>query len=165
MPWKRLVCSALLLVGATETYADDVPIALAKLQLVTEQGAEAKLEVAPANGGEPVAAVVTVSKTGPEFWSVELRVPGLNWQQGAHYQLKFRAKATPESYIYLVPEQDSGAQFSVALGTMLQIPRAWTDCTVSFAVTDEATPGRLTISELSINPGAFAFSDFVLTRE
>jgi len=165
MSWMRLVCSALLLVGAAQTYADDVPIALAKLQLVTEQGAEAKLEVTAANGSESVAAVVTVNKTGPEFWSIELRAPGLNWQQGAHYRLKFRAKATPASYIYLVPEQDGGAQYSAALGTMLQIPVTWTDCTVSFAVTDEATPGRLTISELSVNPAVFAFTDFVLTRE
>jgi hypothetical protein len=165
MSWMRLVCSALLLAGAAQTYADDMPIALAKLQLVTEQGAEAKLEVTAANGSEPAAAVVTVSKTGSEFWSVELRAPGLNWQQGVRYQLKFRAKATPESYIYVVPERDGGAQFSVALGTMLQIPAAWTDCTVSFAVTVEGTPGRLTISELSVNPAVFAFSDFVLTRE
>jgi hypothetical protein len=165
MSWMRLVCSALLLAGAAPTNADDVPIDLAKLQLATEQGAQAKLEITTANASESAAAVVTVSKTGPEFWSVEVRAPGLNWQQGAHYQLKFRAKATPESYIYLVPEQDGGAQFSVALGTMLQIPTAWTDCTVSFAVTDEATPGRLTISELSVNPAVFAFRDFVLTRQ
>src|SRR5215468_3831322 len=104
MSWMQLVCSALLLAGAAQSYADDLPVDLAKLQLATEQGAEAKLEVTAANGSEPAAAVVTVSKTGPEFWSIEVRAPGLNWQRGAHYELKFRAKASPESYIYLVPE-------------------------------------------------------------
>ncbi len=108
---------------------------------------------------------VVVSKIGLEFWSVELRAPGINFESGKTYQVKFQAKSTPEQFVYVVPEKVDGNQGSVAEGTTLQIPGTWTECTVVFHTTDTANPGRLTLSSLSANPASYWFTNFSVSEE
>jgi hypothetical protein len=147
------------------TFGQEMPLDPGRFQLEVSKDAEAQMELTNegANGGK--AIVVTVSKPGPEFWSVELRAPGINFESGKHYELTFRAKSSPGEFIYLVPEKTGGNQGSVAPGTTLQIPEDWTDCTVTFDTAETANPGRLTISSLSVNRSTFSFSDFKLTEK
>jgi hypothetical protein len=143
----------------------DTAIDLTRFQGQIEKSAQAHAEVADDPDDGQKALVVTVSKPGPEFWSVELRAPGFKFQAGKHYELKFRAKSTPSEYVYFVAEKDSGNQESIALGTTLRIPEQWTDCTVVLDVNDNGDPGRLTISDLSVDPSSFRFRDFELIEK
>lgn len=156
-----LFCSGL----SSLTFGQEMPIDPGQFQLEVAKGAEAKMELTNDGANGAKAIVVTVSKPGPEFWSVELRAPGINFESGKHYELTFRAKSTPGEFIYLVPEKTGGNQGSVAAGTTLQIPEDWTPCTVTFDTNEAANPGRLTISSLSVNRSAFSFSDFKLTEK
>jgi carbohydrate binding protein with CBM4/9 domain len=146
-------------------FAQEVPLDLGQFRLEVDKGAEAHMELTNDGANGAKAIVVTVSKPGPEFWSVELRAPGINFEGGKHYELTFRAKSSPKEYVYLVPEKVDGNQASVAEGTTLEIPEEWTDCTVVFDIKDPANPGRLTISSLSVNQSTFWFSDFKLTEK
>jgi hypothetical protein len=129
------------------------------------EGAEAQQSVnADSPGGQKVMMVV-VSKIGLEFWSVELRAPGINFEPGKTYEVKFQAKSNPAQFIYVVPEKVDGNQGSVAEGTTLQIPDRWTECTVVFHTTDTANPGRLTLSSLSANPAFYWFTNFSLSEK
>ena len=107
----------------------------------------------------------TVSKLGAEFWSVELRVPGITMESGKAYELKFRAKSTPARYIYVVPERTDGNQSTLAEGTTLQISEDWTECAIVFHATDSTTSGRLTVSSLSAVPASYWFSGFRLNEK
>jgi hypothetical protein len=160
MQLLRLVLILAWCSTAALAIADNAPIDLgpARWQLTAENGAEAHLETFE-DSGSPVLAV-NVAKPGPEFWSIELRAANIPLQKGSTYELKFRAKSEPDTYVYFVLEKDFGDQASVAAGTNLAIPKDWTDCSVTFEVTEEANPGRLTISSLSVNPAKFWFSDF-----
>jgi hypothetical protein len=153
---------ALLFVGGRVLAADEVAVDVGQFQLEATQGADARYEIEGADGQKSVK--VEVTKLGPEFWSVELRAAGVNFEPGKTYEVKFRAKTATKEYIYVVPEKVDGNQSSVAEGTTLQIPTEWTDCTVLFKTTDRANPGRLTISNLSSNPDTFWFSDFRITE-
>jgi hypothetical protein len=143
----------------------DTAIDLSRFQIKIEKGAQAHAEIADDPDEGQKALVVTVSKPGPEFWSVELRAPGLQFQAAKHYELKFRAKSTPAEYVYFVAEKDSGNQESVALGTTLRIPEQWTDCTIVLDVSQSGDPGRFTISDLSVDPSSFRFRDFELIEK
>lgn len=147
------------------TFGQEVPLDPGQFQLEVCKGAEARMEFTNDGTTGARAIVVTVSKPGPEFWSVELRAPGVNFENGKHYELTFRAKSSPKEFVYLVPEKTGGNQGSVAGGTTLQIPEEWTDCTVVFDTEETANPGRLTISSLSVDQSTFWFSDFKLTEK
>jgi hypothetical protein len=136
-----------------------------QFHLETIEGAEAHAGVnADSPGGQKVM-MVTVSKIGLEFWSVELRAPGINFEPGKTYEVKFQAKSHPGQFIYVVPEKVEGNQGSVAEGTTLQIPETWAECTVVFHTTDAANPGRLTLSSLSANPASYWFTNFSLSEK
>ena len=143
----------------------DTAIDLSRFQIQVEKAAQARAEIVDDPDEGQKAVVVTVSKPGPEFWSVELRAPGFQFQTGKHYELKFRAKSTPAEYVYFVAEKDSGNQESIAQGTTLRIPEQWTDCTVVLDLSDKGDPGRLTISSLSVDPSIFRFRDFQLIEK
>jgi Carbohydrate binding domain len=143
----------------------DTAIDLSRFQIQVEKGAQANAEIVDDTEEGQKALVVTVSKPGPEFWSVELRAPGFKFQAPKHYELKFRAKSAPGEYVYFVAEKDSGDQESIALGTTLKIPEQWTECTVDFDVSQNGDPGRLTISDLSVDPSSFRFRDFQLIEK
>jgi hypothetical protein len=129
------------------------------------QGSDAQSAVTNEGPDNQPAVMVSVSKLGTEFWSVELRAPGIAMESGKTYELKFQAKSTPPRYVYVVPEKTDGIQPSLAEGTTLQIPEDWTECTVLFHATDSATSGRLTLSNLSAVPASYWFSNFRLTEK
>ena len=143
----------------------DTAIDLSRFQIKVEKGAQAHAEVVDDPADSQKALMVTVSKPGPEFWSVELRAPGFQFQAAKHYEIKFRAKSAPSGYVYFVAEKDSGNQESIALGTTLKIPEQWTDCTIVFDVNQNGDPGRFTISGLSVEPSSFQFRDFELIEK
>jgi Carbohydrate binding domain len=143
----------------------DTAIDLSRFQITIEKGAQARAEIVDDPEQGQKALLVTVSKPGPEFWSVELRAPGFQFQAGKQYELKFRAKSAPGEYVYFVAEKNSGNQESVALGTTLKIPEQWTDCTVVLDVNQNGDPGRLTISNLSVEPSSFRFCTFELIEK
>ena len=147
------------------TFGQEMPLDPGQFQLEVAKGAEAKMRLTNDGVNGAKAIVVTVSKPGPEFWSIELRAPGINFENGKHYELRFRAKSSPGEFIYLVPEKTGGNQGSIAAGTTLQIPQDWTPCTVTFDINEAANSGRLTISSLSVNQSTFSFSDFKLTEK
>lgn len=156
-----LFCGLTLFLVCGHTWAaDEIPVDVGQFQLEATQGADARYEVIDEGGDGQKSVKVEVAKLGPEFWSVELRAAGVNFEPGKTYEIKFRAKTSTKEYIYVVPEKVDGNQSSVAEGTTLQIPTEWTDCTVLFRTTDRANPGRLTISNLSSNPDTFWFSNF-----
>jgi len=136
-----------------------------QFQLEVIQGAEAQTGVT--NGGPDNQPVVTVavSKLGTEFWSVELRAPGIVMESGKTYELKFQAKSAPRRYIHVVPERTDGDQSSLAQGTTLQVPEEWTECTVLFHATSATASGRLTVSSLSAEPASYWFSNFRLNEK
>ena len=137
-----------------------------RFQVQIDKGAEARSAVVDdeAQPGHKVV-MVTVSKPGPEFWSVELRAPGFSFEEGKRYDLSFRAKSSQSEYVYFVLEKNDGNQASVARGTFLQIPEQWIDCTVEFDVHQKAPSGRVAISSLSVDQATFYFSDFKLTEK
>jgi len=143
----------------------DTAIDLSRFQVKLEKGAQAQAEVVDDPDDGEKALIVTVAKPGPEFWSVELRAPGFQFQAAKHYELKFRAKSAPGEYVYFVAEKNSGNQESIALGTTLKIPEQWTDCTVVLDVNQNGDPGRLTISDLAVEPSSFRFCDFELIEK
>jgi hypothetical protein len=161
----RLLSLASAFVTFHAALADEISIEPGQFQLEATQGADARYAVTNDGKEGQKAVKVDVTKLGPEFWDVELRAAGINFEPNKTYQMKFQAKAAVKDYIYLVPEKIDGNQASVAEGTTLQIPTDWTECTVVFKTTDRANPGRLNISNLSSNPDTFWFSDFRLTAE
>jgi hypothetical protein len=160
----RTVLPLILFSISVRMYADTA-IDLNRFQVSVEKGAQARAEIVDDTEAGKKALLVTVSKPGPEFWSVELRAPGFQFQADKHYELKFRAKSAPGEYVYFVAEKNSGNQESIALGTTLKIPEQWTDCTVVLDVNQNGDPGRLTISNLSVEPSSFRFCDFELIEK
>jgi Carbohydrate binding domain len=141
-------------------HAQEIKIDVDRFQLEAIQGAEAHAAVNNEGPEGQAAVTAVVSKTGAEFWSVELRAPDIDFEPGKTYEVKFQAKSVPSQFIYFVPEKMDGNQASVADGTTLQISDRWTDCSVVFHTRDMANPGRLTISSLSANPASYWFSNF-----
>ena len=139
--------------------AQETKIEVDRFHLEAIQGAEAHATVNNDGPDGQLAVTAVVSKTGLEFWSVELRAADINFDPGKTYEVKFQAKTTPSQFIYVVPEKMDGNQGSVAEGTTLQIPDQWTECSVIFRTTDTANPGRLTLSSLSANPASYSFSN------
>jgi hypothetical protein len=136
---------------------------LERFHLITEEGAEAETQVTLDGPTGTQAMTVHVTKTGPEFWNVELRAPGIQFESGKEYVLTFQAKCSMEQYAYFVPEKDQGDQASMAEGTTLAIGEQWTPCTVIFKPSASANPGRLTITDLGATPATYSFAGFHLT--
>jgi hypothetical protein len=149
----------LSLLSARLTHGQETKIEVDRFHLEAIQGAEAHAAVNTEGPDGQPAVTAVVSKTGMEFWSVELRAPNVNFEPGKTYEVKFQAKTTPSQFIYVVPEKMDGNQGSVAEGTTLQIPDQWTECSVIFRTTGTANPGRLTLSSLSANPASYSFSN------
>jgi hypothetical protein len=145
--------------------AGEVKIDPGQFKLEAIQGAEAHSDVTQDGPDNQPALAVIVSKLGTEFWSVELRAPGMAMESGKMYELKFRAKSTPGRFIYVVPERTDGNQSSLAEGTTLQISEDWTECAIVFHATDSTTSGRLTLSSLSAVPASYWFSGFRLNEK
>lgn len=158
-----LVTLSLLAAGFAR--AQEVKVDVERFHLEVIQGAEAHATVANDGPDGQPAVTAVVSKTGAEFWSVELRAPDINFEPGKTYEVKFEAKTVPSQFIYVVPERVDGNQGSVAEGTTLQIADQWTDCSVVFHTTETANPGRLTLSSLSANPAAYSFSNIRLSEK
>src|SRR3984957_10927971 len=163
-PFAVLLASVSLL-SARLVYAQETKIEVDRFHLETIQGAEAHATVNNDGPDGQPAVTAVVSKTGLEFWSVELRAADINFDPGKTYEVKFQAKTTPSQFIYVVPEKMDGNQGSVAEGTTLQIPDQWTECSVVFHTTDTASPGRLTLSSLSANPASYWFSNVRVTEK
>jgi len=109
--------------------------------------------------------MVTVSKPGPEFWSVELRAPGFSFEQGKKYDLLFKGRSSQSEYVYFTLERTDGNQASITKGTFLQLPEQPVDCTVEFEVQETTPAGRVTISSLSVDQATFYFSGFKLIEK
>lgn len=152
-----LVIFSLLAAGLAR--AQEVKVEVERFHLEAIEGAEAHSAIANDGPDGQPAVTAVVSKTGAEFWSVELRATDINFEPDKTYEVKFQAKCTPSQFIYVVPEKVDGNQASVAEGTTLQVSDQWTDCTVLFRTTDTANPGRLTLSSLSANPASYSFSN------
>jgi hypothetical protein len=160
----RIAMLALVFSVSARLHADTA-IDLSRFQVRVEKGAQAHAEVADDPDDSQKSLMVTVAKPGPEFWSVELRAPGFQFQAAKHYEIKFRARSAPAEYVYFVAEKDSGNQESIALGTTLRIPDQWTECTIVLDVNQNADPARFTISNLSVDPSSFRFRDFELIEK
>ena len=145
--------------------SDEIKIEPSRFQLEANQGSEAQAVVTNDGPDNQSAVAVAVSKLGTEFWSVELRAPGVAMESGKTYELKFQAKSTPRRYIYVVPERTDGDQSSLAEGTTLLIPEEWTECTVLFHATSATASGRLTLSSLSAAPASYRFYNFRLNEK
>src|SRR5215469_6947692 len=144
----------------------EVAIDPSRFQLQVEKGAEARSGIVDDESQPGTKEImVTVSKPGPEFWSVELRASGFSFEQGKRYDLLFRAKSSQSEYVYFVLEKTDGNQASIARGSFLQIPEQWVDCTVEFEVQDKAPSARVTLSSLSVDQATFYFSDFKLVEK
>lgn len=144
----------------------EIAIDPSRFQLQIEKGAEARSAIVDdENQPSSKEVMVTVSKPGPEFWSVELRAPGFSFEAGKRYDLVFRAKSSQSEYVYFALEKTDGNQASVARGTMLQISEQPVDCTVEFEVQQKAPAARITISSLSVDQATFYFSDFKLIEK
>jgi len=161
----QLFLLALPLISAQSARGQQTKIDVDQFHLEAIEGAEAHASLSTDSPGGQKAVMVVVSKIGSEFWSVELRAPGINFEPGKTYEVKFQAKSTPTQFIYVVPEKIDGNQASIAEGTTLQIPDNWAECTVVFHTTDTANPGRLTLSGLSANPASYWFTDFSLSEK
>jgi hypothetical protein len=135
-----------------------------QFQLEAIEGSEARTAITDGPDNQP-AIMVAVAKLGEEFWSVELRAPGIAIEAGKNYELKFQARSAPSRYVYVVPEKTDGNQSSLAEGTILQISEDWAECTVLFHAADSSTSGRLTLSSLSAVPASYWFSSFRLTEK
>ena len=145
--------------------AQETKIEVDRFRLESIEGAEAHATVNKEGPDGQPAVTALVSKTGAEFWSVELRATDINFEPDKTYEVKFQAKIVPAQFIYVVPEKMDGNQASVAEGTTLQISDQWTDCIVVFHTTDAANPGRLTFSGLSANPASYGFSNVRVTEK
>jgi hypothetical protein len=155
----------LSLLPARFVQAEEAKIGVERFHLETIQGAEAHAVVNNDGPDGQPAVTAVVTKTGPEFWSVELRASDVNLEPGKTYELKFQAKTAPSQFIYVVPEKMDGNQGSVAEGTTLQISDQWTDCSVVFHTSESANPGRLTLSSLSANPASYSFSNIRVSEK
>jgi hypothetical protein len=156
---------ALPLIPARSVRGQENKIDVDQFHLEAIEGAEAQASVNSDSPDGHKVVMVIVSKIGLEFWSVELRVPGINFEAGKTYEVKFQAKSTPAQFIYVVPEKADGNQGSVAEGTTLKIPDSWAEFAVLFHPTDTANPGRLTLSSLSANPAYYWFTNFSLNEK
>ncbi len=139
--------------------AQENSIGMDRFHLEVIDGAEATATVNNDGPNSQPAVTAVVTKTGSEFWSVELRAPDVNFEPTKTYEIKFQAKCVPSHYVYVVPEKVDGNQASVAQGTTLHLSDQWSEFSVVFNTTDSAIPGRLTISSLSTNPASYSFSD------
>jgi hypothetical protein len=144
----------------------EIAIDPSRFQLQVDKGAEARSAIVEddAQAGSK-EIMVTVSKPGPEFWSVELRAPGFSFEQGKKYDLLLRARSSQSEYVYFTLEKTDGNQASIARGTFLQLPEQPVDCTVEFEVQENAPSARVTISSLSVDQATFYFSDFKLIQK
>jgi hypothetical protein len=144
----------------------EIPIDPTRFQLQIEKGAEARSAIVDdENQPGSKEVMVTVSKPGLEFWSVELRASGFSFEEGKRYDLLFRAKSSQSEYVYFALEKSDGNQASIARGSTLQISEQPTDCTVEFEVQQKAPAARITISSLSVDQATFYFSDFKLIEK
>ncbi|HZC58423.1 MAG TPA: carbohydrate binding domain-containing protein [Chthoniobacterales bacterium] len=159
MNLRAVTLLTLFLVSVCFANAQESSIDVNRFLLEAIDGAEAAATVNNDGPNSQPAVTAVVSKTGLEFWSVELRAPDVNFEQGKNYEIKFQAKSVPSRYIYVVPEKVNGNQASVAEGTILHLSDQWTECTVVFNTTEQGNPGRLTISSLSTIPATFSFSN------
>jgi len=139
--------------------AQESSIDVSRFRLAVIAGAEAALGINNDGPNGQPAVTVIVTKTGLEFWSVELRAPDVNFEPAKTYEIKFQAKCVPSQYVYVVPEKVDGNQASVAEGKTLHLSDQWSEFSVIFNTTDTANPGRLTISSLSANPASYSFSN------
>jgi hypothetical protein len=153
------------LILAQSVQGQENKIDVDQFHLEAIEGAEAHASVNTDSPDGQKVMVVVVSKIGLELWSVEMRAPGINFEPGKTYELKFQAKSTPAQFIYVVPEKADGNQGSVAEGTTLKIPDSWAEFDVLFQTTDTANPGRLTLSSLSANPASYSFTNFSLSEK
>jgi hypothetical protein len=161
--WFHLLPFFFLVPGAVGA---EIPIDPTRFQLQIEKGAEARSAIVDdENQPGSKEVMVTVSKPGPEFWSVELRAPGFSFEGGKRYDLLFRAKSSQSEYVYFGLEKTDGNQASIARGSTLQIPETPVDCTVEFEVHQKASTARITISSLSVDQATFYFSDFKLIEK
>ena len=144
----------------------EVPIDPSRFQLQVEKGAEARSAIVD-DEKQPGSKelMVTVSKPGPEFWSVELRAPGFSFEQGKRYDLLFRGRSSQSEYVYFTLEKTDGNQGSITRGIFLQLPEQPVDCTVEFEVQEKTPSARVTISSLSVDQATFYFSDFKLIEK
>jgi Carbohydrate binding domain len=159
-----LLLTTISLLSARFVQAQETKIEVDRFHLEAIQGAEARATVNNDGPDSQPAVTAVVSKTGLEFWSVELRAADINFEPDKTYEVKFQAKTVPSQFIYVVPEKTDGNQGSVAQGTTLQISDQWTECSVIFHTTEAANPGRLTLSSLSANPAAYSFSNLRLSE-
>jgi len=161
--WFRLLLFLIVVPCATGA---EIAIDPSRFQLQIERGAEARSAIVDdENQPGSKEVMVTVSKPGPEFWSVELRAPGFSFEQGKRYDLLFRAKSSQSEYVYFALEKTDGNQASISRGSMLQISEQPVDCTVEFEVQQKAPAARITISSLSVDQATFYFSDFKLIEK
>ena len=165
MRWLELVLLVLPLFAAPSLRGQGTGIDVGQFHLETIEGAEARAIFNNDSPDGQKSVMVAVTKIGLEFWSVELRAPGINFEPGKTYEVKFLSKSSPTQFIYVVPEKADGNQASVAEGTTLQIPDQWKECTVLFHTTDTANPGRLTVSGLSANPASYWFANFSMSEK
>ena len=159
MRFLEVALMVLFLVVARFLNAQETKIDASRFELTVNDGAQASATVNNDGPDGQAAVTAVISRIGLEFWSVELRAPDVNFEQGKAYEIKFQAKSVPSRYIYVVPEKVNGNQASVAEGTMLHLSDQWTECTAVFNTTEPANPGRLTISSLSAIPATFSFSN------
>jgi carbohydrate binding protein with CBM4/9 domain len=161
--WIGLIVFFVVVACATGA---EIPIDPSRFQLQVEKGAEARSAIVD-DEKQPGSKelMVTVSKPGPEFWSVELRAPGFSFEQGKRYDLLFRARSSQSEYVYFTLEKTDGNQASITRGTFLQLPEQPIDCTVEFEAQEKAPSGRVTISSLSVDQATFYFSDFKLIEK
>ena len=161
--WFRLLLFFILVPCAAGA---EIAIDPSRFQLQIERGAEARSAIVDdENQPGSKEVMVTVSKPGPEFWSVELRAPGFSFEEGKRYDLLFRAKSSQSEYVYFALEKTDRNQASIARGSMLQISEQPVDCTVEFEVQQKAPAARITISSLSVDQATFYFSDFKLIEK
>src|SRR5258708_23241849 len=158
--WFRLLSFFIVVpcVAGAETAIDP-----GRFQLQVEKGAEARSAIVDdENQPGSKEAMVTVSKPGPEFWSVELRAPGFSFEEGKRYSLVFRAKSSQSENVYFTLEKTDGNQASIARVSMLQISDQPTDRTVEYEDQQKAPAPRITISSLSLNHSPIYFNHFEL---
>ena len=144
----------------------EIPIDPSRFQLQVEKGAEARSAIVD-DETQPgrKELMVTVSKPGPEFWSVELRAPGFSFEQGKKYDLLFKGRSSQSEYVYFTLERTDGNQASITKGTFLQLAEQPVDCTVEFEVQETTPAARVTISSLSVDQATFYFSGFKLIEK
>jgi hypothetical protein len=153
------------LVQAAAGSAQEIVPDPAQFQLDVQRGAQARLEQVTEEATGAKGTAVTVSKPGPLFWSVELRVPALQLHAGKRYACTFRAKSSSREYVYVVAEKATGSQASLAYGTNVELGDEWKTYTVEFTSAENADPARLTFSDLSVDQSTFWFADLKLTEK